>query len=350
MKLNRLGLALWLGVALAAPLAAEQVATVTGNRVNVRGQANLQSEVVTQLNEGDTVTILEEVVNKTPAAGEPARWARIKLPATTSAFVFAPYIDSQTKAVKVSRLNVRGGPGENFSVLGRLQRGAVVKEVQTTASWMEIEAPSTAYAFVAMSFLEPAAGSSAAAAVPPVTAPSGVSDPTTRQTGQSGTGTAATSPIMTAPEEESAPAEVEPTVTELADEEPVVTEPPVRPTTAPAAGSDEWPTAGGAPSVVAVSPTVPTAETSPVIEEAPRRVVIREGRVVVAFSPQAPTRYGLMSLETRRLINYLHSEQEGLNLKAFSGRDVFVTGEELLDARWETPVIDVEDVRLAPAP
>jgi hypothetical protein len=92
------------------------------------------------------------------------------------------------------------------------------------------------------------------------------------------------------------------------------------------------------------------AEPEPEVEPAPRRIVIREGRVVVAFSPQAPTRFGLMSLETKRLINFLHTEVEGLNLRAFAGRDVFVTGEELLDARWITPLIEVEDIRLAPKP
>jgi hypothetical protein len=77
--------------------------------------------------------------------------------------------------------------------------------------------------------------------------------------------------------------------------------------------------------------------------------VIREGRVVYSRSVQAPTKFALESLENHRLINYLHTEEEGLKLKSFAGKKVTVTGEELLDARWAyTPILDVEDIRIAP--
>ena len=38
-------------------------------------------------------------------------------------------------------LNLRAGPGENFSIVGRIDRGTPVKEIRTEKSWMEIEAP-----------------------------------------------------------------------------------------------------------------------------------------------------------------------------------------------------------------
>ena len=69
-------------------------------------------------------------------------------------FVFAPYIDVGTQRVKVSRLNLRGGPGENYSILGRILRETQVQEVQTTASWMEIQAPTNAYAFMSTDYLK----------------------------------------------------------------------------------------------------------------------------------------------------------------------------------------------------
>jgi hypothetical protein len=80
-----------------------------------------------------------------------------------------------------------------------------------------------------------------------------------------------------------------------------------------------------------------------------RRIVSREGRVIISRSIQAPTDYALESLDTRRTINYLHSEDLGVSLKVYAGRKVIVTGEELLDKRWSwTPIIEVESIRLVP--
>jgi hypothetical protein len=327
MKYYRLWPALWLGAALACPLLAEQVATVTGTRVNVRGQANLRSEVITQLRSGDRVVVLEEIAAADPKMGEPTRWARIQLPDTTTVFVFAPYVDPATKTVKVNRLNLRGGPGENFSVLGRLTRGERVKEVQTTASWMEIETPPEAHAFVAMDLLEL---EEPRPAIAPAPVPTPVEPPSLAQW------PSPAPPPVTPPLEP----EVDVTEVEIEPAWPGVTPP----------RTDDWPGAQTPVPQVEVAPTLPVVEPEPPVEPTPRRVVIREGRVVVAFSPQAPTRFGLMSLETRRLINFLHTEVEGLNLRAFAGRDVFVTGEELLDARWVTPLIEVETIHLAPKP
>ena len=36
-----------------------------------------------------------------------------------------------------NRLNLRAGPGENYSVLGRLEKGAAVKSIRTIEEWME---------------------------------------------------------------------------------------------------------------------------------------------------------------------------------------------------------------------
>ncbi|MGA1236585.1 MAG: SH3 domain-containing protein [Limisphaerales bacterium] len=301
--------ALSLGLALAWPLqAAEQTATVSGNRVNVRGKASLNGEVITQLSEGDTVVVLEKIPVSGAKAGEPGAWAKIRLPKSTSVFVYAPYIEEGTHKVKVSRLNMRGGPGENYSVLGRIERGAEVKEIQTTASWMEIEAPAEAYAFVAMDFVK-------------------VSE----------------AAVVEAQPEEAVVSE--PVEVVQVEEAPGIVSEPV--------SAEAWPE-GEEPGEVAAAEGADVAATVPMVptlaEESPMlpRMVYREGRVVESMSIQAPSRWSLMSLETKQTINFLHTEKEGLSLKAFAGKDVLLKGEELLDARWKTPLLEVEDIRLAP--
>src|SRR5690348_17308228 len=49
-------------------------ATISGNNVNVRGKAGYKGEVFTKLNNGDTVTVVEQVILQKPKAGEPSQW------------------------------------------------------------------------------------------------------------------------------------------------------------------------------------------------------------------------------------------------------------------------------------
>ena len=115
-------------------------ATVIASHVNVRGQGNLKGEVIGHLAQGDAVTVIEEVMLKKSGPDEPSAWAKIALPSTIHTWINAGFVGAN-KTVSAKRLNLRGGPGENYSVLGRIEHGDPVKEVATKGDWMEIEAP-----------------------------------------------------------------------------------------------------------------------------------------------------------------------------------------------------------------
>ena len=277
---------------LAISAGAEESAVVKGDRVRVRGQATLKSEVITLLKKGEIVTVLEEIAAKKPKRGEPANWARIQLPPNTPVWVYAPYIETTNNTVNIKRLNLRAGPGERFSIIGRIERGTPVKQIRTTDNWMEIEAPGNAFAFVAAEMLEKSA----------VPAPAPTLETVKTET-----------PPAVATEPVPAPAEPAPTVTP--------------------------------PPGLAAQP----APTTAVEAVAPKRVVSREGTVIVSRSIQAPTSYALEHRESHRTVNYLHSESEDINLKRFAGKKVIVMGEELIDQRWvNTPIIEVASIRLLP--
>src|SRR5207247_2206772 len=195
---------------------------------------------------------------------------------------------------------------ENVSTIGRIERGTPVKQIRATDNWMEIEAPPNAYAFVAVEMLEKSPA--------PAPAPTELAANTTR----------------------TAPAQPPPTVEN------------VKPDTAPAVATEPAP----APTQAAQPATQPpvSPQPAPTVEAAaPKRVVSREGTVVISRSIQAPTSYALENRESRRTVNYLHSESEDINLKKFAGKKVIVTGEELIDQRWvNTPIIEVESIRLLP--
>ena len=143
-------------------------AEVAAASVNARGQAGLKGEVVAHLKKGETVTVLEQINLDKHKINEPAQWARIALPSSTHVWVKASYIDA-SKAVTARKLNLRAGPGENYSVLGVIERGTTVNEITSKNGWMQIDPPANTYAFVAAMYLkqEP----QVAVAPPPPAAP-----------------------------------------------------------------------------------------------------------------------------------------------------------------------------------
>lgn len=277
-------------------------ATVSGNNVNVRGKAGYKGEVFTKLNNGDAVTVIEQVILPKPKKGEPAQWAKIGFPTNAHVWVHSAYIDAN-KTVKPRKLNIRTGPGENYSIVGTLEQGAAVKEVAVKENWLSIEAPAGAYAFVAASYLQQTATE---ATVPPV--------------------------VSVAPPE---PATVPPT-TEIAsttsDSTGVIA-------TNPAAEPVSMPT----PDAANAAPPVAYEEI-----EVPR-FVAHEGVVRGSGSIQAPTQYGLYSKETGKLINYLYSPTPQLDMSRYFGRYIIVSGQEGLDKRWKnTPVLTIQKIQVVP--
>ena len=165
----------------------DTVAIVTGDRVNLRGRPTLSSEVVAQVLEGETVVVLDSLELRPSRRGEVVQWHKIRLPEDTPVWVHAGFIDRTTKTVTASRLNVRAGPGDRYSILGHLAKDESVREIRIVDDWMEIAPPSGTYAYMAASYaaLQPAAVSAtgphtaktAPAATPPSVAKSVAASP-----------------------------------------------------------------------------------------------------------------------------------------------------------------------------
>ena len=140
--------------------------------VNARGQAGLKGEVVTHLKKGETVTVLDQINLDKHKANEPAQWAKIALPSSTHVWVNSKFVDAASKTVSAKKLNMRGGPGENYSVLGVIERGTAVNEITTKGDWMQIDPPGNSYAFVAAMYLKQEAQAALAPAPAPEPQPS----------------------------------------------------------------------------------------------------------------------------------------------------------------------------------
>jgi len=281
---------------MTVPLVAGPAMVVASN-VNVRGQAKLKSEVVTRITKGQSVTVLEEIVRNNSGPDEPSAWAKIALPPGAHAWVNTAYIDASNQTVKPKKLNLRSGPGENYSVIGRLQSGDALKAITTKGDWTEIEAPTSAYAFVAAQYLKQGP---------------------------------AEAPIPTPPPVEPAAA---PTI--------VAAVPPVAP---PPTENPVVPPSTETPAMT--NPVAPPPE--PVVEEPPPpRIVQREGIVRGMTSIQAPSKFVLVSPENGRDIDYLFTTSKELDLRRYKGLRIIVTGEEGLDERWgNTPVLTIQKIQV----
>jgi uncharacterized protein YgiM (DUF1202 family) len=272
-------------------------AVVSANHVNVRSKAGLVGEVVTRMTNGQPVTVIEEIHLKKSGAEEPSAWAKILLPADTHVWVKTSYIDTNSMVVS-KKLNLRAGPGENYGVVGMLIKGDAVQTIDTKGDWSQIQAPTNAYAYMAAQYLKQGEEM-----------PMAMNEATPMPTPEAMTNA-----------ETMAPATTE--------------------------------TPGGMPSLMdtnAPTATLPTEQTpTPNVQEPPpERIVEHEGIVRGTFSIQAPTRYELVSPDTKQIVNYLYTPSTNLDLSRYKGLHIIVTGEEGLDERWKnTPVITIQRIQV----
>jgi len=295
-------------------------AKVVASDLNIRGQAGLKGEVVAHLQKGDVVTVLSQINLDTHKAGEPAQWAKIALPQGSSVWVRSSFINETDKTVLPNKLNLRAGPSEDYSVLGVLDRGAVVNEMGAKGEWSKIEAPTNSFGFVAARYLE----QEPAGSVP-------ANPPTSPEAGLTAANTMPTA-TTTVPEAPSIPDQTPPPVP------PQPTPPSANSTLLPPPITSEN-TASGGP----IPTPAPTPDEN--LVPPPPRIVTHEGYVRDSISIVAPTYFELYDPSTQVAIDYLHSTTTNLNLARYNGFQIIVTGQEGLDARWkDTPVLDVQRI------
>jgi uncharacterized protein YgiM (DUF1202 family) len=286
-------------------------AEVAVKNLNVRGQAGLKGEFITHVAKGDVVTVLSQLTLDKHKAGEPAQWAKIALPANVKVWVRAQFIDATNKTVLSKKLNLRAGPSENYSVLGVLERGAIISEVITKGDWTQIETPTNGYAFVAAMYLK-----------------------------QEASGTMATN---VAPSAETEPM---PTNTPVAEPQPIVTE---ATNTPPAMEATNLPPATeiNTPPPAMIDTNLPAPEIETNLPPPPPRIVTHEGFVRHVHSIIEPTYYELYDPKSGTDIDYLYTTSTNLDISQYNGRHIVVTGEESLAARWKNaPVLTIQHIQV----
>jgi hypothetical protein len=258
-------------------------------------------------------------------------------------------LDAKTKTVKAATVNLRAGPGRNYSELGKLNQGASITIVRSLEDWTQIEPPTGTFAYVASSLVDTTPQPSAIKQEKPAeTAPAPVAS--TKPAPPIPTKTL-TEPAAEPKPIETAPAPTETKVAEAPQLKPAAADPVA--TAAPAPVPTPAPVVP-APVVTApaLTPATPIATSTPAPSPVPPaevkpRHVIRDGIVSGAVSVQAPGYYELRSLHAEGVVDYLVSDNPDLNLAKFHGKAVTVSGEEWRDVRWKTPVLKVKSIESA---
>ncbi len=102
---------------------------VLKNNVNMRAKPDKTSEVVGQISENDELVVKSMGVE----------WVEIVPPPLVDFWMLADYIHEGV--VKGEKVNVRTGPGINFSIAGQLSRGTAVTVRGSHAQWVSIAPP-----------------------------------------------------------------------------------------------------------------------------------------------------------------------------------------------------------------
>jgi SH3-like domain-containing protein len=382
--------------ALALPTAhgAVQSGIVKAERVNVRTQPNILSEVVSQVNTGDNVQVLETILHEKPIPGNPREWYRIGIPEGAVLWVAGDYVDPTGQTVTASRLNVRAGPSESYTVVARLNRGDKVERIKESGGWISIKPPVSSFAYVATSFIDliseteqpPALeqervipvdvekvseGGNEEIPLLIVDNPDSGEDRVLKSTIDGNQPDNDELPVVqpaaqntppTPVQTEIPPEKVQPEIIaskpiddpslsenpENTNEQAVLEDSGLKPleTIEPSSLSDEQ--------VRLPSEIIVAENPSDALDEL-RRIVTREGIVRRSRSIQSPTYHRLEDPLTHKTMNYLYTGRLHLNtspsrtdLKPYEGYRIRVTGQESVDLRWpKIPVIEIEELKIA---
>lgn len=323
---------------------------VTTGNANLRAKPSMNAEILVSLKKDAVLVSLGETVDPKAPADEPKEWVEVAAPAGTKVWVFAALVDPATKTIRPSKANLRAGPGRNYAEVGYALHGTTIQELRSADGWIQIAAPEGAViGYIAKSLTKPAPDkkptptlSASVPATNPAPAIAGTI-PTRRPVPlPSNSGKPSIAPGRPVPSEaDIAPQSLPSKPSPVRRPTPVDTVAQAIPEASPR--QEPTPTAPAAEPIAIPSIPEPPASvpSQPEITHTDKpRVVIREGIVGLATSPQAPGDYQLNNFRKGEgMIGFLHTDNPEIKLSSWRWRRVLVTGEEYIDARWPKSVL-----------
>ncbi|MBP7274877.1 MAG: SH3 domain-containing protein [Kiritimatiellae bacterium] len=300
MSMHRLWIA---AVVMAATLcSAAEIAVVRGDRVNLRAQPVSTSEVLGQVNTG-TQLLVRSVRDG---------WMEVAIPEALDVYAHKDFI--QDGVVTASPLNLRAGPGINYSRVGSIPKGTRVAARGALGEWIRLAPPESASAWVSVDWV------------------------TFEQP----------KPVPPPPEEPAFVPTAPPAVSSSRPE--TQRRPPSAilqgPTAAPVGAPALQPAAAPAAAGLGAGVTLPAdLDLAPVARQG--AVVVREGRIFSpAFSFRRPSRFQLLTgpANDARMTCYLRGNRA--QMMELEGRLLRIQGREFWVRGHDHPVVVIEQITL----
>lgn len=132
------------GLAFSAGAATNGVTvTVTGDRVSLRAEPDLNAVLLDRAMSGDRLVLKDN---------ENADWVGVCPPGSIDLWVLGEYLEGGT--VIPPKLNVRSGPSLSHSVVGVVTNGTVLNVRGETAGWVKIAPPAEATVWISRRYVE----------------------------------------------------------------------------------------------------------------------------------------------------------------------------------------------------
>lgn len=138
------GLLLAAGPGVWSPASATSLSSAwtSGSRVNIRVRPDTNSEVVTQLQQGEQVRVLEKS----------DEWTKIVSPSHTQCWIHNSCLSGNT--VSKDKVNLRCGPGVAYPVFTQLPRGTAITVVKVFGDWTRVLPPAEFGVWVSSRYLD----------------------------------------------------------------------------------------------------------------------------------------------------------------------------------------------------
>jgi len=139
-------------------------AEVKASNINVRSDSTVTSQIICTVDKGDTVEVISKVYE----------WYKIRLPKSAPSFIkkdLVVMLDNKTAKVVGDNVNVRLGPGDSSSVLGKVRENEVINVLEETGGWYKIEPVNNSFGWLHSKFVKPLDKKEAALVKKDVTGP-----------------------------------------------------------------------------------------------------------------------------------------------------------------------------------
>ncbi len=129
---------------------------VNSGQINIRIDSTVSSETICKANKNDRLEVVKEHFG----------WYKVRLPAEAPAYIKKSFTvllpedknpGSRTAKVEKENVNIRLGPGLNYTLIGKADKNEIISIVSETPDWYRIQPTQNCFGWINKQFVDKAA-------------------------------------------------------------------------------------------------------------------------------------------------------------------------------------------------